>query len=91
MGGVGARGGGVYVKVGWTEECRSSFEQFDPRALSTLKKDTAEMLDGTPSVIALEPFEYFDPRALSTSTKDMAEIVDDTLGTVALEPVTKDK
>ena len=50
---VGARGGEVCVKVGLTERCRSSFEQSDPRAPSTPKKDMIEM-DNTLDVMALE-------------------------------------
>jgi hypothetical protein len=36
----GACGGWVHVEVGLTERHRLSFEWFDPRAPSTLEKDT---------------------------------------------------
>jgi hypothetical protein len=52
---AGAGDGGAYVEVGLTEGHRSSFKQFDPKAPSTLKKDMAEMVDGTPDAVVLEP------------------------------------
>jgi hypothetical protein len=40
--------------VGLTEGHRSIFEQSDLRALSTPKKGTTEMVDGTLGMVALE-------------------------------------
>ena len=44
-----------YVEVGLMEGHRLSFKQSDPRTLSTLNKNTAKMVDSTPSAVALEP------------------------------------
>jgi hypothetical protein len=49
-----AWGGGAHVEVDLTEGRRSNFEQFDPRASSTLKKDTTKMVNDTLGVVALE-------------------------------------
>jgi hypothetical protein len=54
-GGASACGEGARVKVGLTERCRLSFEQFNPRAPLTSKNDTTEMVDVTPDAVALEP------------------------------------
>jgi hypothetical protein len=55
---VGAHSGVKRVEVGLTEGHRLSFEQFNPRAPSTLgkkKKKKAEMVDDTPGAVALKP------------------------------------
>jgi hypothetical protein len=55
VGGASVHGERAYVEMGLTEGHRSSFEQSDPRAPSILKKkDTTEMMGGTPGTVALE-------------------------------------
>jgi hypothetical protein len=52
---AGAYGEGVRVEMSLMNRCRSTFEQFDSRALSATKKYMTEMVNGTPGVVALEP------------------------------------
>ena len=48
------RSGGARVEMGLTEERRLSFEQFDPKAPSTPRKDTVEIVDSTLGSVGLE-------------------------------------
>jgi hypothetical protein len=54
VGGADMHSGGACFEVGLAERRRSSFEQSNPRASSTLEKDIAKMVDGTPNAVTLE-------------------------------------